>query len=183
MADLGVADWPPEPLLSERLALRETEARDRAALIDLLASPEVHAYLGGARPRDELERDAPEVPGRHVGTFAIERAGSLIGMVHLSRRDGGRAVHLRPEGGEVELGYLLLPEAWGFGYAEEACATALAWVDSILPGEPVVLCTQTANERSMRLAERLGFVEVERFEAFDAEQWFGVRWPSGAQTG
>ena len=40
--------------------------------------------------------------------------------------------------------------------------------------EPVVLCTQTANDRSMRLAAKLGFTEVERFEEYGAEQWFGV---------
>ncbi|MEJ7755969.1 MAG: hypothetical protein WKF83_06160 [Nocardioidaceae bacterium] len=40
-------------------------------------------------------------------------------------------------------------------------------------GEPVVLCTQSANTASVRLAQRLGFVEVERFEEFGAEQWFG----------
>ena len=38
----------------------------------------------------------------------------------------------------------------------------------------MVLCTQTANGRSMRLAAKLGFTEVERFEEYDAEQWFGV---------
>ena len=27
----------------------------------------------------------------------------------------------------------------------------------------------------MRLAAKLGFTEVERFEEFGAEQWFGVR--------
>jgi RimJ/RimL family protein N-acetyltransferase len=43
-----------------------------------------------------------------------------------------------------------------------------------LPGKPVVLFTQTANVRSMRLAAKLGFTEVERFEAHGAEQWFGV---------
>jgi RimJ/RimL family protein N-acetyltransferase len=41
----------------------------------------------------------------------------------------------------------------------------------------VVLFTQTANVRSMRLAAKLGFTEVERFEAYGAEQWFGV-WSS-----
>jgi RimJ/RimL family protein N-acetyltransferase len=41
----------------------------------------------------------------------------------------------------------------------------------------VVLFTQTANARSMRLAAKLGFTEVERFEAYGAEQWFGV-WSS-----
>ena len=43
-----------------------------------------------------------------------------------------------------------------------------------LPGEPVALFTQTANVRSMRLAAKLGFTEVERFQAYGAEQWFGL---------
>lgn len=65
----------------------------------------------------------------------------------------------------------------GRGYAAEACAAALDWFANALPGEPVVLCTQTANDRSMRLAAKLGFTEVERFEEYSAEQWFGV-WSS-----
>jgi RimJ/RimL family protein N-acetyltransferase len=39
----------------------------------------------------------------------------------------------------------------------------------------VVLRTQTANDRLMRLAAKLGFTEVERFEAYGAEQWLGAR--------
>ena len=107
MADLGPVTWPPEPIRTERLVLREPEARDRAAFIELL------------------------VP----------------------------------------------PEAWGFGYAAEACAAALDWLEDTLPGEPMVLKTQTANVRSMRLAAKLGFTEVERYEAWGAEQWFGMRSP------
>ncbi len=80
--------------------------------------------------------------------------------------------------GKVDLGYLFLPRAWGRGYAAEACAAALGWFDHVLPGEPVVLATQTANVASMRLAVKLGFTEVERFHAWDAEQWLGLR--SGA---
>jgi len=109
MGDLGPVVWPPAPIATERLVLREPEAWDRAAVIELFASP----------------------------------------------------------------------EAWGHGYAYEACAAALGWCAEALPGEPVVLCTQTANLRSMRLAARLGFTEVERFEEWGAEQWFGV-WPSVA---
>ena len=36
-----------------------------------------------------------------------------------------------------------------------------------------MLATQTANVASMRLAARLGFTEVERFHAWDADQWLG----------
>ncbi|MFD9323343.1 GNAT family N-acetyltransferase [Streptomyces sp. NPDC060053] len=174
MTGLGPLAWPPAPIWTERLVLRESEARDRAAFIELFASPEVSAYTGGPRPRDELERAVPEVPGRRPGLFVIEADGAMIGTIELNRRDAEHRSHVRPDAGEAELGYLFLPQAWGRGYAAEACAAALGWFAETLPGEPVVLCTQTANDRSMRLAAKLGFTEVQRFEEWGAEQWFGV---------
>jgi RimJ/RimL family protein N-acetyltransferase len=170
--------WPPAPIRTERLVLRESEARDRAAFIDLFASPEVGTYIGGAQPRGELEHAVSEVPGRRPGLFVIDLDGAMIGMITLDRRDAERPGHVRPDAGEAELGYMFLPEAWGCGYAAEACAAALGWFADALPGEPVVLCTQTANDRSMRLAAKLGFTEVERFEEYGAEQWFGVWSPA-----
>ncbi|MFF0220772.1 GNAT family N-acetyltransferase [Streptomyces sp. NPDC004629] len=175
MAELGPVAWPPAPIRTERLVLRESEARDRAAFIELFTSPEVRTYLGGPRPRAELERAVPEVPGRRPGLFVIDLDGAMIGMVTLDRRDAERPGHVRPDAGEAELGYMFLPEAWGRGYAAEACAAALDWFADACPGEPVVLCTQTANARSMRLATKLGFTEADRFEEFGTEQWFGSR--------
>jgi RimJ/RimL family protein N-acetyltransferase len=151
--------------------LREPQARDRAAFIELLASPEVGTYLGGPRPRDELEREMPRTPERRPGLFVVDLGGAMVGQIILSRATGhGPAA----AAGKAELGYLFLPQAWGFGYAAEACAAALSWFADELPGEPVVLFTQTANARSMRLAARLGFTEVGRYEAYGAEQWFGI---------
>lgn len=175
MTGLGPIAWPPAPISTERLVLRESDSRDRAVFIELFASSEVRTYLGGPRPRAELEREVPEVPGRRPGCFVVELDGAMVGMVTVARRDPERLGRVRPDGREAELGYLFLPEVWGRGYAVEACAAVLDWFDGVLPGEPVVLCTQTANVPSMRLAERLGFTEVERFEEWGAEQWFGVR--------
>ncbi len=162
--------------------LRESEARDRTAFIELFASPEVGTYTGGSRPRDELERMVPEVPGRRPGLFVIEHDGTMIGMIELNRRDAERRSRVRPDNGEAELGYLLLPAAWGHGYAEEACSAALGWFADALPGEPVVLSIHTANERSMRLASKLGFTERQRYVEYGAEQWFGV-WSSVTASG
>jgi RimJ/RimL family protein N-acetyltransferase len=155
--------------------LREPETRDRSALIELFTSPEVGTYIGGPRQRDEFERAMPEVPPRRPGLFVVSLDGAMIGIVTLDRRDAG--AHSRQVVGKVELGYMFLPEVWGHGYAAEACAAALEWTVGALPGEPVVLRTQTANDRSMRLVAKLGFTELERFEEYGAEQWFGV-WSS-----
>ncbi|MET9352892.1 GNAT family N-acetyltransferase [Streptomyces sp. NPDC006617] len=174
MADLGPVAWPPVPIRTARLVLREPGAGDRAAFVELLASPEVHTYLGGPRPRAELERELPGTPERWPGSLVVELDGEMIGQILLRRT----REHRCPVAvGKVDLGYLFLPRAWGLGYAAEACAAALDWLDGVLPGEPVVLTTQTANTGSMRLAAKLGFTEVERFRAWDAEQWLSLRPP------
>ncbi|NHA69749.1 GNAT family N-acetyltransferase [Phycicoccus sp. CMS6Z-2] len=172
--------WPPEPIRTPRLAVRAAEARDRAALVDLYSSPEVFAHLGGPRPRDALDRDWPAVPERRPGSFVVEHEGATIGQV-LLRRVPPPA---RPSTvGAVDLGYLLLPSAWGRGFAGEASAAALGWLEEVLPGERVVLATQVANTASLRVAARLGFTEVERFEAWGAPQWLGAREPGGPAAG
>jgi RimJ/RimL family protein N-acetyltransferase len=103
-------------------------------------------------------------PGGAPGLFVVGLDGAMIGIVTLDRRGTERQGQVRPEAGEAELGYMFLREVWGCGYAAEACAAALNWFADALPGKPVVLCTQTANERAMRVAAKLGFAEVERFE-------------------
>ncbi|MBQ0825590.1 GNAT family N-acetyltransferase [Streptomyces tagetis] len=174
MEGLGLRAWPPEPIRTERLVLRAAEARDRGTFVELLSSAEVHTYLGGPRPREELERELPKVPERWPGSFVVDLDGAMIGQILLRRATG----HSRPAAmGKADLGYLFLPRAWGFGYAAEACTAALGMLSGVLPGEPVVLTTQTANVGSMRLAAKLGFAEVERFQAWGAEQWLGMRSP------
>ncbi|MDQ0402795.1 GNAT family N-acetyltransferase [Streptomyces sp. NPDC000349] len=175
MTELADVAWPPVPIRTKRLVLREPEARDRPVFVELLASAEVHTHLGGPRPREVLERELPAVPERWPGSLVVDLDGAMIGQI-LLRRASER--HRPAASGKVDLGYLFLPRAWGFGYAAESCAAALDWFDAALPGEPVVLATQTANVGSMRLAARLGFTEVERFWAWDAEQWLGLRPPA-----
>ena len=110
VTELGPVAWPPDPIRTERLVLRESEARDRAAFIELLASPEVHTYLGGPRPRDELEREMPGAPERWPGSFVVDLDGAMIGQILLRRATG----HRRPAAaGKADLGYLFLPRGVG----------------------------------------------------------------------
>jgi RimJ/RimL family protein N-acetyltransferase len=156
--------------------LRRSEARDRAGVIELLASAEVNTYLGGPQPRERLERELPDTPEQRPGLFVVELDGAMIGTVELNRRHGEHANDVHPD--TAELGYLFLPHVWGRGYAAEACAAVLGWYADARPGEPVVLRTQTANTRSIRLAAKLGFTEVKLYRAWGAEQWLGIRFPA-----
>jgi RimJ/RimL family protein N-acetyltransferase len=174
MTELGSV-WPPAPIKTERLVLREPEARDRPAIIDLMSSPEVGTYLGGARPRDELEQALPEAPRRRPGLFVVDLDDAMIGTITLDPRDTERSDYRNPEAGRYELGYLFLPSSWGHGYAAESCAAAVDWFAETLPDEHLALTTQTANAQSLRLAAKLGFTELERYEAWGAEQWLGTR--------
>ncbi|MGC9156495.1 MAG: GNAT family N-acetyltransferase, partial [Ferrimicrobium sp.] len=117
MADLGQVSWPPPPIVTERLILRESEPRDRSAMIELFSSSEVYVYLGGPQSSEHLEREMPEVPGRRVGFFVVDLRGEMIGVVTFDRREGTRPGHVRSEANEVEIGCLFLPKAWGCGYA------------------------------------------------------------------
>ncbi len=182
MTVLGNVNWPPEPISTERLLLRPTKATDRAPYIDMVCSDVVYRYLGGPRSRDVIEREVPEVPGDRPGVFGVEARGSLIGIVTLGRRDQDRPGHLQGQGNQLEISYLFQPSSWGHGYATEAVASVLGWLEQVLPEEAVVLCTQVANESSVRLARRLGFRKSAQFLEFDAEQWFGVRHPGTRPT-
>jgi RimJ/RimL family protein N-acetyltransferase len=177
-SELESVVWPPDPIKTERLVLREPEAGDRTALIELLASPEVGTYVGGPQPRDDLERAIPAEPRRRAGLFAVDLDGAMIGTVTLDERHPNHPDQIRPEVAPVELGYLFLPSSWGHGYATEACTAALTWFTTTRPGTPIALTTQTANTPSMHLATKLGFTEVERYEAWGTEQWLGVWTPS-----
>ncbi|GAA2054082.1 GNAT family N-acetyltransferase [Leifsonia soli] len=181
MAHLEGVTWPPAHITTDRLVLRAAEARDREAMLDLFSDPRVNRFVGGAEPREHLDELMPELPGQRTGFFVIEHDRRMIGIVTFDPRDPERSGPVSAEGGEAELGYMLLPDAWGRGYGTEACAAAISWFLQVAPDLPLVVSTQLANTSSLRLIEKLGFVEVERTEDWGHPQWYGM-WPrSNAQ--
>lgn len=162
---------------SARLTIRPTATQDRDGLIELLASEDVRQFLGGPFDRVAAESQVSATPVDRPGRFTVEEDGRFLGAITVDRRPASRPGHLTPKASEVEISYTFLPSAWGRGFATEAVERVLDWIASVLPGEPVVLCTQVANDASVRLAERVGFTQHSRFVEFGAEQWFGYTTP------
>jgi RimJ/RimL family protein N-acetyltransferase len=163
-------------VVADRVVLRRYVEADREGLIELQTDPEVSAYVGGPQRREDLEQHLDAItrgeatPNPNSFIIADKATNELLGSVLLSRRAADQPDPVIGDGGELELGYLLRRKAWGAGFAFEACAAALRAAAAGLPDQPVLLFTQTANKRSLKLAARLGFEQVGTFERYDAEQ-------------
>jgi len=125
---------------------------------------EVMRFIGGSEgaASQSIERFLERWEANGFGQYAIERRedGAFLGRLGLLVWDtrGWRRSTLpeAAEHGEVELGWALLRDHWGHGYATEAAAAvrAAAWADLEL--ERLVSLIHPDNTRSMQVAERLG---------------------------
>lgn len=142
-------------LTTDRLLLRPFRATDIDDYARMCADPEVMRYLGEGRP---LSRgDAWRQMAMLVGHWHLKG----YGMWAIEERDGGRLIgrigcHY-PEGWPgFEVGWALARECWGRGYALEGARAALDHAFTALAQEHVISLIHPANERSIRLAKRLG---------------------------
>jgi RimJ/RimL family protein N-acetyltransferase len=145
---------PHAPTLeTERLILREWRESDLDAHAAMSADPEVERFLSGPLDRATAWRSMAFHVGHWVlrgyGNWAVELkdGGEMIGRVGLWNPEGWFG---------VELGWKLARHAWGFGYATEAGQAGLEWAFAQLDVDEVISVIAPANERSLRVAERLG---------------------------
>ena len=139
---------------TERLLLRGFEERDLGAYAAITANPEVMRYMGrGPFDREEAWREIAlylghfELRGYTHWALELLETGELV----------GRCGPWFPEGWpELEVGWLLGREHWGKGYATEAAGAALEFVWDELDAERAVSMVVPGNDRSVRVARRLG---------------------------
>jgi RimJ/RimL family protein N-acetyltransferase len=147
-----------------RLVLRPWEAADARRLVEIFADPGVTEFPWGRPlvPSEVLNLLADWL--RHWETqgfglwAAVDRASSeVIGPVGLSLPMFLPEVLPTPE-----VGWRLHPDWWGKGLATEAATAALDYGFDELHLDRIVSAPQPANERSCRVAERLGMRLVDR---------------------
>lgn len=155
------------PLMeTERLWLRPHSVSDFQGCIPLWNDPIVTRFIGGrSYTPEEVWQRIQRYAGSWVllghGFWAIEEkaTGKLIGEIGIM--DAKRDID-PPFGEDRELGWALLPEAHGKGYASEALGTVLDWERRELGALYLVALIDPENVPSIRLAHRFGFVERAR---------------------
>jgi RimJ/RimL family protein N-acetyltransferase len=152
----------PLPIETERLRIRAFEPDDLEEISAIYADPEVmrHVCLGVL----DRERTAELLAGyrsaqdeRGFSTWAVveRETGTVVG-------DTGFGVYAPT--GEPELGYTFATAVWGRGYALEAASASIGAAFAHLPHRRLVAKIELGNERSLRLAERLGLQPVETID-------------------
>ncbi|WP_420583242.1 GNAT family N-acetyltransferase [Reichenbachiella sp.] len=140
-------------LETERLVFRQWLKSDYPALADFYAKEENAHFVGGIKPPEEAWRLMATYIGHYLlhgySYLALETMDShqLIGTVGLWNSDPWP---------EPELGYWLLPEAQGKGYAKEAGLAVKKFALEELKLNSLVSYIDSKNEPSINLALALG---------------------------
>lgn len=144
-------------LKTERLTIRPFSLVDAAFVLRLLNEPSFIENIAdkGVRNLDDARRylrEGPLASYERYG-FGLWRVGlkvddTPIGMAGLLKRDFLD---------DIDLGYALLPEFCGAGYAFEALSAVMEYARRRLNAKRVAAIVNQDNDSSMKLLRRLGF--------------------------
>lgn len=145
---------PPRPVLeTERLILRTPAAEDFEPWVRLMGDPAASRFIGGPQTPALAWRGLSAV----IGAFTLNGFSMFSVVEKTSGRWLGRLGPWVPEGWPgTEVGWGLLPEAWGKGYATEGAAAAVDYCFEVLGWTEVIHCIHEENLPSQKVAERLG---------------------------
>lgn len=148
------------PFETPRLRVREMTVSDASFIGTLLNQPSFLQYIGDRGVRTDADA-AAFIESRYrqsyrdhgYGLYVVEARPSAIplGICGFVRRP---ALH------DPDLGFALLPEHEGQGFAFEAAAAVLEFGRRTLGLTRVLAVVQADNVRSRALLERLGFVHA-----------------------
>ena len=161
------APAPGVPVLATaRLTLRGHRRDDFADCVKLWSDSNVTRYIA-ARPFTEEEVWSRLL--RYVGHWAMMGFGYWMVRETATDRfigEVGFAEHRRDMTptvvGMPEIGWVLVPDAHGQGFATEAVRAAVDWGDAHFGGQRTVCLIHPDNVASLRVAEKAGYREYAR---------------------
>ena len=156
----------PPVIETARLRLRPHQVDDFDACVAMWSDPAITRYtIGDPSPPPRTWLRILAYRGHWVlmgfGYWAVEEktTGRYIGDIGFAeyKRDIQPSIE-----GAPELGWALITEAHGKGYATEALRAAVAWGDAHFGSARTVCIINEDNQASFRVAEKLGYKEVRR---------------------
>jgi [ribosomal protein S5]-alanine N-acetyltransferase len=156
-------------LETERLCLRQLTADDAEFILRLLNEPSFIKNIGdrGVRTLEQAREFtvnnyivAYQKHGFGLYLIEVKESGAAIGICGLVKRDALE---------HADIGYALLPEFAGQGYAIEAAQATVEYARKTLGINRLFAVVNRDNLSSIRLLEKLGFNFERMMKLFDNE--------------
>lgn len=143
-------------LQTARITLREFSDDDFADMQRLDSDPRVLEFINGGKP---MLRDEVAATMRRVTRYYAMYPG--LGVWHATRRDTGAFIgwfcfKYCPPTTDVEVGYRLLFDAWGLGFATEGASALVRYGFETVGLHRVIGVTHPDHEVSQRVLQKAG---------------------------
>jgi len=136
-----------------RLLLRLPRLEDLDPWAEMMADEEAARFIGGLMPRSLSWRGLMTM----IGCWHATGFGMFSVIEKSSGRWIGRLGPWQPEGWPgTEVGWAIVRECWGKGYAPEGAAAATDWAFAHLGWTDVIHSIDPANVASQVVARKLG---------------------------
>jgi len=148
---------PPSSYSTDRLYIRPTTEADAPLILAVMNTPKFHQFVGDRGLRNEADAAAyirtkmlPQISEKGYGNYCLVRKedGVPVGMCGLYERPG--LAH-------ADLGFGLLSEQEGKGYAYEAAHRLLEAAHSDFGLTRIQAITAMDHQASQRILVKLGF--------------------------
>ncbi|MGI9324136.1 MAG: GNAT family N-acetyltransferase [Pseudomonadales bacterium] len=165
---MDTVDQSNRVLSTTRLVIQPIQSADEERLLRLWRDPEVRRYLWDNHiiSEDEVkaiqqgsDRCFAEYGAGLYGIAAVDQPNDLVGFCGLRKFEQGEL---------LELLYGMYPQYWGKGLVTEAVKAVLTHGFEQCGIERVIAATETPNQPSVRVMQRLGMAFSER------RQWHGL---------
>lgn len=184
-----IAPLSPESLVLEtsRLWLAPMTLADEDIARALLCDPHVMHFVADTMTPEAVTDRMTETIRRGAGvrigiwSAALKVTGEKIGDGVLTPvpidRDDTDWKQVVPDAyptDQIEVGYLLIPSAWGQGYATEICARLLQFAFEETSLKEVVATTDPGNRKSQHVLQKCGMrpLGLKRAYGYDDVSWF-----------
>ncbi|MDW5415518.1 GNAT family N-acetyltransferase [Iodobacter sp. CM08] len=150
-------------MTTPRLNLNKISLEDAPFYLELINNPSWHQYIGdrGIRTLEQAKQfllagpiKMQEQYGYSSYIVRLNSTAEAIGICGFFKRD-----YLA----DADLGYALLPQFAGLGYAQEAASAALTYAKQTLGLTKLFAITDEDNQRSIKLLQSIGFKFVETY--------------------
>ncbi len=145
---------PAQPRLhTSRLTLRPPETQDFEPWAAFMADAATAEFLGGVQPRATAWRGFMTM----AGAWSLQRFAMFSVIENSTGRWIGRVGPWYPDGWPgTEIGWGIVHDCWGRGYATEAATAAIDWAIDTLGWTDIIHVIEPRNPASQAVARKLG---------------------------